>query len=144
MREEIMSPRNRWLRLVAAAALLLGTGGVAAAARVRYHYVPTDDCGHTTLKPDSACGGMGEEVRWFGLKREPCSSPPHPTHLITFCHPCSGRNVIVPVALPEGTPRIEHVRDRIVYNYGSYTVEARFLPDGSVDIIYNSGLLRAP
>jgi hypothetical protein len=44
--------------------------------------------------------------------------------------------------LPEGTPRIEHVWRRIVYNYGSYTVAVLFLPDGSVDVIYNSGLLR--
>jgi hypothetical protein len=46
------------------------------------------------------------------------------------------------LALPDGTPVIEHVRQRIVYNYGSYTVEVRFLPEGAVDVIYNSGLLR--
>jgi hypothetical protein len=52
--------------------------------------------------------------------------------------------VTVPLCLPEGTPRVEHVRDRIVYNYGSYTVEVRFLPDGSVDVLYSSGLFRQP
>jgi hypothetical protein len=50
--------------------------------------------------------------------------------------------VNVPLALPDGTPVIEHVGQRIVYNYGSYTVEVRFLPDGGVDVVYNSGLLR--
>jgi hypothetical protein len=51
--------------------------------------------------------------------------------------------VVVPLALPCGTPVIEHVWRRTVYNYGSYTVEVRFLPDGSVDVMYDSGLLRA-
>jgi hypothetical protein len=46
------------------------------------------------------------------------------------------------LALPEGTPVIMHVWQGIVYDYGSYTVEVRFLSDGSVDVIYNSGLLR--
>jgi hypothetical protein len=35
--------------------------------------------------------------------------------------------------------------NRVVYNYGSYTVEVQFLPDGSANVVYNSGLLvRAP
>ncbi len=54
----------------------------------------------------------------------------------------SGALSPVPVALPEGTPRIEHVGNRVVYNYGTYTVAAAFLPDGSVDVIYDSGFLR--
>jgi hypothetical protein len=51
--------------------------------------------------------------------------------------------VTVPLFLPWGTLRIEHVRDRIVYNYGSFTTQVRFLPDGSLDVIYNNGFLRA-
>jgi hypothetical protein len=58
-------------------------------------------------------------------------------------HPCTGQAVSVPLALPCDTPVIQHVRNSTVYNYGSYTVEVRFLADGSVDVIYNSGLLRA-
>jgi hypothetical protein len=62
--------------------------------------------------------------------------------MVTFRHPFTGRNVTVPLRLPEGPPRLEHRSDRIVYNYGDYIVEARFLTDGSVDVVYNSGLLR--
>jgi hypothetical protein len=51
--------------------------------------------------------------------------------------------VIVPLALPEGIPVIEHRNGRVIYNYGTYTVETVFLPDGTVDVVYNSGLLRA-
>jgi len=50
----------------------------------------------------------------------------------------------VPLTLPEGTPRIEHRRNRIVYNYGSDVVEVHFLSDGSADVIYDSGLFRRP
>ena len=65
----------------------------------------------------------------------------HPNQMVTFRHP-NGRYVTVPIRMPAGTPRLEHRPDRIIYNFGDYTVEARFLPDGSVDVIYNSGLLR--
>ena len=53
-------------------------------------------------------------------------------------------SITVPLALPDSTPRMEYVRDRVVYNYGDYTVEVQFLPDGSADVFYDSGLLRAP
>ncbi len=62
--------------------------------------------------------------------------------MVTFRHPYTGRNVTLPLTLPEGTPRLEHLADRIVYNYGEYTVEARFFRDGSVETVYNSGFLR--
>jgi hypothetical protein len=62
--------------------------------------------------------------------------------MVTYRHPYSGRSVTVPMRLPEGPPRFERRTDRIIYNYGDYTVEARFLQDGSVDVVYNSGLLR--
>ena len=52
--------------------------------------------------------------------------------------------VTVPVALPQGTPNIEYLARRVVYNYGSYTVSVLFLADGSVDVIYNSGFARLP
>ena len=63
-----------------------------------------------------------------------------------WCTPsiCIGwPTITVPLSFPEGTPRIEHRADRVIYNYGSYTVEVHFLPDGSVDVVYNSGLRRA-
>jgi hypothetical protein len=62
--------------------------------------------------------------------------------VVTFRHGCSGQLVSVPIAFPEGTPRVAYRASSIMYNYGSYTVEAVFLADGSVDVIYDSGLLR--
>jgi hypothetical protein len=139
-----MSHRNRWLTLAAAVALLFASGGTATAARLRFHYVPTDGCGNTALKPGGISGAAGERVSWFGSVREPYDYAPRPSYRVAFRHPYTGRTVTVPLALPEGTPRLEHVRNRIVFNYGSDTIEVRFLPDGSLDVIYNSGLLREP
>ena len=62
--------------------------------------------------------------------------------MVTILHPYTGRNVVVPLTLPRGTPRIEHRTDSVVFNYGSYTTEVRFSPEGLVDVIYNSGFLR--
>ena len=39
---------------------------------------------------------------------------------------------------------MEYVGDRVVYNYGNYTVEVHFVKDGSAEVIYDSGLFRAP
>ena len=139
-----MLNRNQGLTLAAAAALLLVPAPAAWAARVRFHYAPTDGCGTIALKPDGAGGAAGERISWFGAAPEPYGPPPKPTHRVTLLNPYTGRTVTVPLALPLGTPRIEHVRNRIVFNYGSDTVEVRFLPDGSLDVIYNTGLLRQP
>ena len=40
--------------------------------------------------------------------------------------------------------RLEYRYNRIIYYYGSETVEVVFLTDGTVDVVYNSGLLRGP
>ena len=127
-----------WTRLLVLAGLLL-SAPMAEAAAVRFHYVPADPGGHTSMKP--TCDG--ESLRWFGAVREPCNSRFQPTCIVTFRHPHTGQNVSVPLALPEGTPTIMHGPDRITYNYGSYAVRVRFLPDGSVDVIYDSGFLRS-
>src|SRR5579872_140394 len=79
----------RRLRAVAAAVLLLGWGSQASAALVRFHYVPADACGNTTLS--SRCGSVGERVRWLGAIREPSPYEPRPTHLVTFWHPYTRR-----------------------------------------------------
>jgi hypothetical protein len=128
-----------WLAVLAVSLALTGLTAPAQAARVRLHYGPA------ALWP-SAPHGPGpspEDVRWFGPLKPPHSEVPHPNQLVSFCHPCTGGTVVVPLALPCGTPVIEHLYHRTVYNYGSYSVEVRFLPDGSVDVIYDSGLLRA-
>jgi hypothetical protein len=133
-----MLRRNCWPRLLVLAGLFL-SGGMAEAAAVRFHYVPADSCGNTTMKP----ANDGESMRWFGTVREPCNGQFQPTCVVTFRHPHTGQCVAIPLALPESTPVIMHGPDRITFNYGSYAVRVRFLPDGSVDVVYDSGFLRA-
>jgi hypothetical protein len=137
-----MRGRICWPLLLGLAGLFAVTGGKAEAAVVRFHYLPGDATANLTLQP--ANNGLGERVRWFGAAREPYHTPLRPTHVVTFLHPYTGRQVSVPVALPEGTPNIRHGSDRITFDYGSYTVTAQFFPDGSVDVLYNSGFLREP
>jgi hypothetical protein len=120
--------------------LLFGTMGEAAAEQLRFHYVPVDAAGNTTLQPNG-CGGAGERLNVLGTSR-PDNGQPRPTHLVTFRHPWTARNVTVPMTFPEGTPRLEYRAARVIFNYGSYTVEAQFFRDGSVDVVYDSGLLR--
>lgn len=133
-------PRHlRWLALV----ILFGAvPSWAVAEQLRYHFVPVNACGAMTQVPAGPEGTIGELKRGFGLTALPYAYNVRPNQMVTFRHPHTGRNVTVPLRLPEGPPRMEHRSDRIVYNYGDYVVEARFLPDGSVDVVYNSGLLR--
>jgi hypothetical protein len=130
------------LRCVAIVVLLGLAPCWAAAEQVRYHFVPADACGAMTQVPAGPEGTIGELKRGLGVLALPYSYAVRPNQMVTFRHPYTGRNVTVPLRLPEGPPRLEHRSDRIVYNYGDYTVEARFLRDGSVDVVYNSGLLR--
>ena len=126
-------------------ALVLGLGAMpsmAGAEQVRYHFVPADGCGAMTPVPAGPEGTIGELKRGLGVVPFPYPYAVRPTHMVTFRHAFSGKNVTVPLRLGAGPPRMEHRSDRIIYNYGDYTVEARFLPDGSVDVTYNSGLLR--
>jgi hypothetical protein len=39
---------------------------------------------------------------------------------------------------------MEYVGHRVIFNYGSDTVQVQFWSDGSVDVVYTTGLLRAP
>jgi len=109
---------------------------------VRFRYVPVDACATMTQVPAGPNGALGEQLNGFGLRPQPFNRTFRPNQMVTFRHPYNGRNVTLPLTLPQGTPRLEHVGDRIIYNYGSYVVEARFFPDGSVNIVYNSGFLR--
>ncbi len=134
-----MLSQFRWLALV----VVLGAApSWAAAEQVRYHYVPVDACGTTKQVPIGPEGTIGELKRGLGLAPLPYPYAVRPSHMVTFRHPFTSRNVTVPLRLPTSTPRMEHRADRIVYNYGDYVVEARFLPNGSVDVVYNSGLAR--
>ncbi len=125
------------LLLTGAIALLFLAAHRAEAARARFHYVSADPAGHVTFKPGPCAG---ERITICGTSCDNC--PPRPTCYQTYQHPCTGQTVIVPLALPLGTPTIYHRPNRIKYNYGSDFVEVHFLPDGSVDVIYSSGLFR--
>jgi hypothetical protein len=123
---------------ILAAIVIVALASSAQAARTRYHFVPVDPAGHVTFKPGPCAG---ERVTLAGTHCDNC--PPPPNCFRPFQHPCSGQMVVVPLNLPFGTPTIYHRPNRIIYNYGSYFVEVHFLPDGSVDVIYSSGLFRA-
>jgi hypothetical protein len=114
----------------------------AAAELVRFRFVPVDACGTVSQVAAGPNGALGEQFTGLGLRPQPFNRTFRPNQMVTFRHPYNGRNVTVPLTLPEGTPRLEQRADRIIYNYGSYVVEARFLPDGSVETVYNSGFLR--
>jgi hypothetical protein len=135
-----MIPTFRVLRLAAITILVLAMASTARAERVKFHYAAADICAGRLVPggPDV----VGERIGIFGTSREPVHCRLRPTHLVTYHHPCTNAMVTVPLRLPEDTPRIEHRGDRIIYNYGSYTIETIFISDGSVDVIYNSGGLR--
>lgn len=121
--------------IVLAALFSLISAGTAEAARGRYHYVPTDPSG--AMAP----GNVGQRLSVLGVCTDP--NPPCPTCFKCFRHPCTGQTIIVPLALPDDTPVIYRRRDRVSFNYGSYAIDVVFNADGSVDVIYNSGLFRA-
>jgi hypothetical protein len=135
---------SRWLSIIlVGVGMILYRPVIGPAAELRFHYVAIDEAGNTRLAPIAgAGGGVGERVEFLGSVREPINAPPRPTHRVTFKHPYTGRTITIPLSLPEDTPRMRLSRSRVIYDYGSYTVEARFQPDGSVDVVYNSGLLR--
>lgn len=127
------------IALVAGAVLVIPV----EAARVRYRYTPPPGNGEAPV--EATLVGSGERVSFFGGTSGPVNGPPpRPTRRVTYRHPSTGRLVTVPLCLPDATPRIEHRFGRLIYNYGSDTIELLFQPDGSVDVIYNTGLLRAP
>ncbi|HMF14717.1 MAG TPA: hypothetical protein VKE94_20515, partial [Gemmataceae bacterium] len=89
-------------------------------------------------------GSPGERLTWT-LRWEPYNCPPpRATRMVTFRHPCTGRNIVLPLHLPLDTPVMEYRANRTIYNYGTDTVEVHFLRDGTADVIYTSGLVRAP
>ena len=134
-----MSFRTGLAAASVAGSLFLAAAPTADAARVRYRYTAEPGC-TSCLKPPAA----GQRLTLSGWQAYECP-PPRATMLVTFRHPCTGQPVTLPLALPpDATPRMEYTRDRAIYNYGSDTVEVRFLADGSAEVIYDSGFFRAP
>lgn len=123
-------------------AAVLAAAAPAHAEMVRFRFIPVDACGTMAQVAIGPEGAIGEQFTGFGAIARPYHRTFRPNQMVTFRHPYNGRNVTVPLTLPQGAPRLEYRYDSIVYNYGSYVVEARFLPDGAVDIVYNSGFLR--
>jgi hypothetical protein len=130
------------IRPFLAALLLLGLAVSAGAEVVRYRYGPGNGPGPLTIRPWPS-GAPGEWQPFRGSsRREPYPYERRPTQLVTFPHPCTGAHVVVPLALPEDTPRVEHLPDRVSFTYDAYAVEVRFIPDGTVEVEYNSGPFR--
>lgn len=136
----------RWMIVaVFAFAIAIFGDSPVRAAELRYHYVPIDAAGNTQLAPVVQPGGggsPGERIRFLGFVHEPAPAQPKPTHLVTFKHSFTGRNITVPLTLRPDTPRMSISRDMVNYNYGSESVQVQFQKDGSVDVVYSSGLLR--
>jgi hypothetical protein len=121
---------------------MLALPGRSAAEQVRFHFAPVDPTGRTQQVAIGPDGAIGEKIMGVGLIPKPFRETYRPTHMVTFRHPYNARNIIVPLTLPAGTPRMENRSDRIIYHFGAYQIVVRFIPDGSVDVIYNSGFLR--
>jgi hypothetical protein len=133
-----MIPRQVGWTLALAVLLGLVPTQVAQAAIARFHYVPNGPNGaltHVASEP-----GAGERISVYGVRSDPYV--PRPTVMIAYRHPTTGQTLNVPLALPMGTPQVYHRTNRIVYDYSGYTVQVVFLADGSVDVVYNSGLFR--
>jgi len=140
-----MPGRNTLRVLAAVVALAAGVVPTATAARLVYHYNASELGPFPGPYPGGSPLPSAERLSWFGAVRTPNGiPPPRPTARVTYRHPFTGQPVTVPLALFDSTPRIEYHTYRVVYDYGSETVSVRFLPNGSVDVIYDSGFLRAP
>jgi hypothetical protein len=138
-----MTTRTGWMGLMA---LVVGLSAVAPAWAdvLRYHYVPAADGSNVVVLANPTGAPLGERLTGLGAPCGPARNPPRPTWMVTFRHPCTGRTVVVPLALPVGTPIIEHRGPtRLAYNYGSFSVQIQFFADGSLDVTYNNGFFRA-
>lgn len=134
-----VSPR----RLIVFLVLLCGVSpSRAAAEQVRFRFVPSSQPGVLVQVPAGPGGALGERRATALSAPQPYNAAVRPNQMVTFRHPFTGGNVTVPLRLPDSTPLIQHRPDRVIFNYGSYAVEARFLRDGSVEVVYNSGFLR--
>lgn len=132
---------SRWSVLVLIGTLSLPA--LASAEQVRFRYVPIDACGRTQQVPVGPDGAIGEKITGIGLIPKPFRENFRPTHMVTFRHPYTGRNVTVPMTLPLERPHpLETRPDRIIYHYGEYRIEVRFFGDGAIETFYNAGFLR--
>jgi hypothetical protein len=120
----------------------MGLPSIATAELVRFRYVPADGANGMKQIPIGPDGSMGELRAVVGGTPRPYHGTFPPNRMVTFRHPYTSKNVTLPMKLPDSTPQVEHIGDRIRFNYGNYFVETRFLPEGGADVVYNSGFLR--
>ncbi len=123
----MLTIRKGFWTCVTALFAVLAVVGTVEAARLRYRYVPGGADGVMTLAP-SAFGTPGVRITLRG------SCPDS--------HPFSGQTINVPLNLP-GNPTIYYKTNAVLYDYSGDFVEVRFLPDGSVEVIYSTGLFRS-
>jgi hypothetical protein len=124
--------------------LVIGLGCCASAGQaawLRLHYGDSGAGGALVYQPEGSASRT--TTSYFGLNVAPVPAAPRPTHIVTFRHAYTARMVSVPIAFPIGTPRLEYRTDSMVYDYGTYSITVRFVQDGSVDVVYQSGLFRA-
>jgi hypothetical protein len=122
--------------------VLAVTPTLSFAEQVRFRFIPVDACGTLAQVPAGPDGALGELRRGLGFTPRPYTCKVCFNQMVTVRHPCTCKCLSVPVRLPEGPPRVEQRSDGVAYNYGDYVVRVVFLPDGGVDVIYNSGLFR--
>lgn len=127
------------LTVVVSASLALAQGQ-ARAEVVRYRYTP-DACGNLQLVLGPG-GAPGERSGWLGGPATPFPRQVIATHVVSFRHLHTGCNVNVPITFPDSSPRMETIGDYVQFNFTSYLIRVVFLPNGAVDVVYNSGWFR--
>src|SRR5437899_4951445 len=109
----VENPMPQFPRLLALLALLGAIPSWATAEQVRYHFVPADACGKMQQVPAGPDGTIGELKRVLGARALPYPYAVHPNQRVTFRDPFPGGHVTVPLRMPAGTPRMEHISHRI-------------------------------
>ena len=99
-----------------------------------FHYVRPYSSRMMNFTPRSSFAFIGGQVHYLP---SPTSQPPVPNNWLNFRHPYTHAYVSVPVALPNGTPKVEHRSDRLIYDYGFVAVVIHFVRDGSVNVSYD-------
>lgn len=125
--------------------VLIAAGWVALASQsraevVRYRYTP-DASGTLKLIPGPS-GAPGERSAWPGATPAPFPRQAIATHVVRFRHSYSQLDVNVPITFPDSTVRAETFAGGVQFTFTSYTIRVVFQPNGTVDVVYNSGWLR--
>jgi len=104
--------------------------------------------------PAGSCGAFapGTVSALFDVAALVCAKTSAPVTVVAAAAPvagpataATGQPLTLPLHLPiDSTPRMEYRTDRVVYDYGTGSVQVLFLPDGSAYVVYEDGLLRAP